>query len=421
MPEATQDRPFNGFRTARTTNAHAVVLDVRKQVQAFEMHRIRSRARRPKDQASFERQIEALVCDLAHREITKPGAWLAVPFSKQVLGRKNRYHAPVLRETLPDVIQHMASPEMEFIEIIKGAHNPFDPEHSRQTVIRAGSRLRDRILDHHLGIEDFDLDQTQEIIVLKDAKGGHWDDGEWLQYEDTEQTRAYRTQLRQINDWLEQAVIEHVSSDKTPSRVDTTDLRLRRYFNDNSFELGGRLFGGFWMSMSREMRKGIVIDGMDTVTVDYGQMILRLLYALAGVNPEFKDGYRIPGLEGYRDGVKKVLSSLLYKTKPQKRMPAGLRELFPARISYANVVEKIMEHHPAVSEFLYTKTGPKLTYMESEILLLVLTKLNEKGITALPIHDAVIVPDVHQEDTMQVMLDVFKQVTSIDGVVSLDE
>lgn len=416
-----QDRPLNGFRIARTENAHAVVKDVRKQVQAYEMHRIRSRARRPKDQSSFEKQVEAIVCDLAHREITKPGAWLAVSLSKQFLGRKNRYRADVFRETLPAVIEHMASGEMEFIEVRKGNHNVFNPGLSQQTVIRAGRRLKDRIEDHGLVLNDFGLDKTQEIIILKDAKEDQRDTGEWLQYPETEKTQAYRDELLRINNWIEQANIEYVPVYENNMVVDTMDRKLRRYFNNGSFEHGGRLFGGFWQHMSRKVRHGIVIDGMDTVTLDYGQMIARVLYGYASVPLEFDDAYRIPGLEGCRDGVKKVFSAMLYADRPLSRMPQGCRGLFPSRFSFADVVEKIMQFHRPVAEFLYVGVGPILTFLESKILLIVLTKLAERGITALPLHDAVIVAEQHHDETINIMLQVFKDVTGIDGSVSLDE
>lgn len=419
--EAPQDRPFNGFRIARTENAHAVVKDVRRQVQAYEMHRVRSRARRLKDQSNFEKQVEALVCDLAHREITKPSAWLAVSLSKQFLGRKNRYRADVFRETLPALIDHMASGEMEFIEVRKGYRNVFNPELSQQTVIRAGRRLKDRINEHRLILDHFGLDKTQEIIILKDAKEDQWDTGEWLQYPETEQTKAYRDELSHINDWIEQADIEYMPFNETNTFVDTTDRKLRRYFNDGSFEHGGRLFGGFWQHMSRKARQGIIIDGMDTITLDYGQMIARVLYGHAGAPYEFDDAYRIPGLEGCRDGVKKVFSAMLYADRPLIRMPQGCRDLFPSKFSYADVAEKIMQFHRPVAEFLYVGIGPILTFLESKILLIVLTKLAEQGITALPIHDAVIVAEQHQGETISTMLQVFKDVTGIDGLVSLDE
>jgi len=405
---------------ARTGQAHCVVLDVRGQLHAYEMHRVRSRARRPKDQLVFERQVEALVCDLAHREITKPGAWLAISFSKQVLGRKDRYRPLVLTETLPAIVQHLASPEMEFVEIVKGLHNPFDATLSRQTVIRAGRRLRERITEGKLALDDFGLDKTQEIVILKDTKEDHWDTGKWLQYDETAETFSYRNELSHINEWLEEADIEYIPSYESNTVIDTTDRKLRRYFNNNCFAHGGRLFGGFWQHMTRLSRRGVVIDGKSTITLDYGQMIARILYGHAGAPFLLDDAYRVPNLEGYRDGVKKVFSAMLYADRPLVRMPQGCRDLFPTKFSYADVAEKIRKFHYPVAEFLYTGIGPILTYQESKVLLIVLTKLMEQGITALPIHDAVIVAEEHQDLTVRIMLQVFKDVSGVDGLVSLD-
>ena len=413
-----KDRPFNGFRVAKSVSAKALVDDVRNQVQNYEMFMVRTRARRAKDQIIFVRQIESIVCDLIHREITKPGAWTAITFSKAFLGQKDRYRPKVLSETLPAVIQHMATPEMEFIEIIKGVRNPFNPSLSRQTVIRAGKRLRDRIEEHKLTLDDLGLDQTQELIILKDTKEDLWDNGQWLQYQDTNQTIRYRQELTHINDWLEQAELEFIPYGVISTKFDTSDRRLRRYFNDNSFEHGGRLFGGFWQNMKKDMRKDIVIDGMDTVTLDYGQMIARVLYGHAGKPFEFQDAYSVPGLEGYRSGVKKVFSAMLYSDSPLKRMPQGCRELFPQKFTYADVAEKIIQHHHQVVKLLHAGIGPALTYQESNILISVLTKLIDLGITALPLHDAVIVADEHEEQTRSIMLSVFREVVGIEAVVS---
>jgi hypothetical protein len=314
----------------------------------------------------------------------------------------------------------MASPETEFLEIQKGERNPFDATLSRQTVIRAGKRLKDRIEEYKLVLDDFRLDKTQETIILKDTKEDLWDTGKWLQYDDTEQTITYRNELLRINDWIEQADIDHVLHYDTNTVVDTNDRRLRRYFNNNSFEHGGRLFGGFWQHMTRQLRQGIVIDGMKTVTLDYGQMIARVLYGQAGVPFALDDAYRVPGLEGYRTGVKKVFSAMLYADHPLRRMPQGCRDLFPLKLSYADVADKIRKFHHPVSEFLYVGVGPRLTYQESKVLIVVLTKLIEHGIKALPIHDAVIVAKEHQDLTIQIMLEVFKDVTGVDGLVSPD-
>lgn len=194
VPEpTTKDRPFNGFRIARTEQARDLIFDVLHQLQKYEqIFNVRQRARKSKDQSIFECQVEALVCDLVYREITKPGAWLTVPFSNRDLGGPNRYRAAVLGRTLPSVIRLMTMPEMDFAECIVGYSSPFDPRASRQTVIRAAERLRTRIGDYGLTSSDFAVDKTEEIIILKDSKEGHWDKGQWLQYDDTPQTTAYR-------------------------------------------------------------------------------------------------------------------------------------------------------------------------------------------------------------------------------------
>lgn len=413
-----KDRPFNGFRVAKSLSAKTVADDVRNQVQNYEMKMIRSRARREKDQINFARQIESIVCDLVHREITKPGAWVAITFSKVVLGQKDRYRAKVLSENLPVLVQHMATPEMEFVEIIKGARNPFDPSLSRQTVIRAGKRLRDRIEEYGLTLDDLGLDKTQELIILKDTKEDLWDNGKWLQYKDTIQTIRYRQELTHINDWLEQADLEFIPYGAISAKFDTSDRRLRRYFNNNSFGHGGRLFGGFWQNMKKDMRKDIVIDGMDTVTLDYGQMIARVLYGHAGKPFKFQDAYNVPGLEGCRSGVKKVFSAMLYSDSPLKRMPQGCRGLFAQKFTYADVAGKIIQHHHQVADLLHAGIGPTLTYQESNILIKVMTKLIDLGITALPLHDAVIVASEHEEQTRFTMLSVFREIVGIEAIIS---
>lgn len=62
-----------------------------------------------------------------------------------------------------------------------------------------------------------------------------------------------------------------------------------------------------------------------------------------------------------------------------------------------------------------------LQYQESQVLSALLMKLMNEDIVALPIHDAVIVPAAYEEDAKEVMLQVFKEVTGVEGLVSIDE
>jgi hypothetical protein len=417
------DQPFNAFRIARSDRAALVVSEAACLLLNYEAHsapRKRKRKRKAEDLQTFNRQVEALICDLIHRELTCPGGWLAMQLSHTALGSRDRYKSKAISKTIKDVLNYMTTAEMEQAEQCKGIWVPSDPGLSLLTTIRAGKRLRYWIREHGLTCDDFRLDPAQEIIVLKDSKEDHNDSGAWLQYNDTEQTHNYRADLTLINNALAEAEIHYCLCHSDEEKVDITDRRLRRYFNNGSFEKGGRLFGGFWLNMSKIRRRGIRIQGRPTVTLDFGQMNARILYGLAGKDFATEDAYTIPGLEDYRDGVKVVFNSMLHRMQPMKKKPRGTSELFPERIRINQITTGIrIQHHP-IANLFYKGIGLDLLYKESQILVEVLTRLLRQGITALPVHDAVIVAEHDQEQATAVMLTVFKEQTGIDGVVKAE-
>ena len=70
-----------------------------------------------------------------------------------------------------------------------------------------------------------------------------------------------------------------------------TALReLRRSFNlpartplgVERFDLGGRLFGGFWQSLEKQRRRSIRLDGELIADLDFAAMFLRLAYLEVG-------------------------------------------------------------------------------------------------------------------------------------------
>jgi hypothetical protein len=269
--------------------------------------------------------------------------------------------------------------------------------------------------------DSFSVDKGEEIIILKDSKEDHWDKGKRLPYSDTPQTIAFRQELDHINHWLEQADIQYVLAGNAKHNVDDTDRRLYRYFNNRSFEQGGRLFGGFWQPLKKHQREDIFIDGLSTITLDYSQMLPRILYGSAGEDIPFEDAYTIPGLESHRDGVKKVFNAMLHTEKPLNRKPKGTKDLLPKGRSIKEIRDMITVFHQPVAHAFDTRIGLSLTNQESRILITVLTRLIEQGITALPVHDAVIVAEDYEEQTRKVMLDVFREVTGIEGIVRLDQ
>ncbi|GGE92593.1 hypothetical protein CR103_21300 [Massilia psychrophila] len=420
-PPTRYEQPFTGFRIAATDRAESVVAEVVSLLLRYEQHRApRKRKRKTGDFQTFERQVEALVCDLIHSELARPDGWLAIELSNTALGSRDRYKSIAISKTLKDVLGYMATPEMELVKHRRGVWVPSDPSLSMLSTIRAGERLRNLIQDRQLTCADFTLDNSQETIVLKDTKADHNDAGSWLQYDDTDQTHKYRSDMAFINDALAEADIQYRPCPTDGQVVDTADRHLRRYFNNGSFQKGGRLFGGFWLNMSKMNRRGILIQGVPTVTLDFGQMNPRILYGLAGEKFNAEDAYTIPRLEEYRDGVKVVFNSMLHRTSPMKKKPRGSAELFPGHVRIKEITSGIIIFHKPIADLFYKGIGLDLLYKESQILVEVLTELLRLGITALPVHDAVIVAEHHQDQATTIMLAVFKKQTNIDGVVKVD-
>ena len=269
-------------------------------------------------------------------------------------------------------------------------------------------------------IDDFGRSDQEEVIILKAPKKGHSGNGELIDYEDTADTNRYRVQIKEINRWLEQADIDLIQFEGEPN-VDTTVRQLCRIFNNGSFTNGGRLWGGFWMNLSKPKRHDdLLINRENIVELDYGQMALRLLYGKVGAPIPDGDLYRIPGLEAFRDGVKKVINSALYTDKLQSRMPQGTRQHFGDHISYNQVLSAIRQHHAPIADHLFSGIGMELQFLESEVTVFVLQSLNAKGITALPLHDGVFIPRSAKGEAIKTMEWSFKQMTGVKGQVKVD-
>jgi len=366
---APRDRPFNAFRCPKSDAAGGLVATAVADLEGFEARTAaRRRKRRADDQLTFEATVATILTDLVHRDLTEPGGWVAVPLSKAILGRAGRYRAPALGKTLPATLERMAAPELALVELVKGHQGHFGP--ARQTTMRAGQGLLRRIEAMDLSLADLGRQNSDEVVILKSARESVWDGGDWIEYEDTDVTRRYRAEMERINAWLEHADIAFEASVAPDRTVDDSDRRLRRYFNNGSFESGGRLFGGFWQELKkRQRREGIAIDGQAVVTLDYSQMGPRVLYGLANTPPPSQDAYVISGLERHRAGIKKLFNSLLFATKPIERFPKETRDLFPRRSNACQVIEQITAAHMSVSHLFCTGIGFKVMFIESTILI----------------------------------------------------
>jgi len=257
----------------------------------------------------------------------------------------------------------------------------------------------------------------QEVVILKGLKDVSSKKAKSQPYEDTPQIEQYRQDLRSINAWIEEADLQLNSDGVTTVPY---DRRLRRLFNNGNFGEGGRLFGGFWMAMSKVNRLQISLDGKLMITLDYSQMGPRILYGLAGRPFDDEDAYSLPGMEAYRDGVKRMFGAMMFYKKPMRQFPDGLEEFAGTGITARKVSDAILAKHPLIKHLFYSGLGLACMFKESEILMRVLLQLKTLQIVALPIHDAIMVSEDMEVTATAVMLEVFRTMTGIDGLVKVE-
>ncbi len=413
------DRAFDPWRRCATERARLVVAEALRLLQNYEEYRgFRKRRRRPHDQAAFELSVEALLADAVHGQLVDPDCGLMVSLANKDLGSSSRYRPPVMTKALPDILQRLAAPEMAYLVVAKG-HQGFSRGEGRRTTFWAGERLIKRIGEHELQLEDLRRVSHQEVIVLKAAKEDHWDSGKRLEYSETEQTRKFRDEVRTINEWLAGADIAFDEAWATTA-VDDRRRELRRVFNDGRFNAGGRLFGGFWQDLKKSERAlGLTIDGHRIVTLDYRQMGPRILYGWAGVQPP-EDCYSIPRYEAFRDGWKRLFGALTHTGLELGRYPQGTRKLFPGHLRIGEAIKALVDFHAPIASRFMPGVGLDLMFAESEIMVDLLLTARRQNIVALPVHDAVIVAQKHQDAMAAIMVQTFKDHVGIPGEVAIE-
>ena len=422
-------RAFNPFLCAKTDNLKALIAEVQVQMSGYEFfHQTRKRARRPADQVTHERIVEAILCDLCGVELEPNNDSIHLPLSKKTLGAKSRYKGTALGKTLPAILDVMSAPEMDFVVVEKG-HSTFkivDDDlkvafaGGQQSILKAGTKLLSRIERFGITRDDLGPAAEEELLVLRAPKRHANSIPEYQEYEDDEATLTLRQQMKDINAWFDTADISC-----SHPQVDPAQRRLRRIFNNSDFAQGGRLYGGFWQAMSSDEREEhILIEGDCCVELDYGQMSLLLLYARAQAQDHVPSGdlydlseYGIPA--ECRKGIKKVMQAIINNPEIPRRLPKKSRTYFPSRINLKDILRAVEKKHPVIFPLMTSGIGMQLFRKESDILVNVLEALRSEGIVAPPIHDAVIVMEEHKQTTITIMKKVFKDHTGITPQVTL--
>jgi len=413
------DREFDWCKVPATEKMQALVDEIRGILLNYEDHcRPRKRQRRPDDQRRFDRMVSGLVCELVHSALSYHPEWRRISLSNQKLGRRN-VGPEFVTESLRTIIEYMVAPEMEWIELEKGGKSPFG---RTQSTIRASKWLVARARDRGILYSDIGRDEslTGDPIVLRSEKVKG--KAEQLVVPEGEPAATYRSEMLRINKWLAEA---DITCDRTHLHylpVDTGERWLERIFNNGSLTQGGRLYGGFWYDLKAEDRlRHVYINREPVVGLDYGQCVVRIAYGRLGLEPPPGDLYEIPivGVQRYREGIKKVFSSMLFSSAPLQRKPRDTAKQLPKNYSIHELQERVRAHHHRISSLFHVGFGMASQFIESQILIRCLLTLIERGVVALPVHDCIVVPRSAADIGKKVMLDAFREIAGAEGVVQV--
>lgn len=356
---------------------------------------IRNRARKLSDNRKFYLAVEALACNLLLLCAVGGQAKLAVPRSHGFLWQRGRNNSPVYGQHFIAVIDTMA--ELELI-LKDGTGYRVSDKLKMPSLISIATGLSELLPFDPPDWRSVKRIEESAVIILKEGKD---EDGRapTVDFEDTVRTKRWQAQVKRINRLLREADIEIAGADnelvigKDGQVVTSYRRSLRRIFNNCNWGHGGRLAGGFWMSMERSDRRLIRIDGQPIADVDYQQLFPRLAYVRAQAEQPDGDIYDVYGDQTCRDGWKKLMNAALFADGPLRNWPRETLQHFPPGTKLRDAVAMLSAKHGPIAHLFGTGLGFELMRLESDMIIEVTLLLFKQGITALPLHDAVLVAD----------------------------
>jgi hypothetical protein len=357
----------------------------------------RKRRRSAEEHRKFKLAVEAIVCNLLAAWLAAPDCLLAVPRDANVMWPAKRYSVPVYGSHFLTALDLMTNPEIGLAEVVTKGFR-IDAEHKQLTTIAPTPAFL-ALLSEELSWNDLRRDAASEVLVLRGRKDPKTGIAPALDYAETATTRRLRKQVQRLNLYLVAApliILPPSRPDATP--IDPTRRAVRRIFNNGVWIEGGRLFDGFWETMPKAERferlriaTAEYPEGERIINVDFGQLFPSLAYAMQNLPRPDADLYDIRGDGWCRNGYKKLINALLFATQPIIRWPKDTASEFPSGTKLQAVLGEIARFHEPIAHLFGTGIGFRLMNIESAILVDALFRLYASGVTALPLHDSILV------------------------------
>jgi len=266
-----------------------------------------------------------------------------------------------------------------------------------------------------------------------------------MEYPESTNIKGCRATLKRYNMLLARTFIDIDLADVKPEEckgdfIDLSKKWVRRIFTQinvrgrkpvreggKPVRWGGRFYGGWWQQIRRPLRPWITINGRPTVEIDYAGLHIHILYQLRDLLLGDKEPYIVSkgnDHEGKRALYKRLmLAGVNAKTdkgcitavideveaNPQDYPPVTVkRQTF--RNQLKKMLQELKEHHTEIADDINSGKGLRCQYIDSEIAYKVITKMTDKDIPVLCMHDSFICMDKDAKEVKQVMVQAYVEV-----------
>ncbi|WP_312312756.1 hypothetical protein [Sphingobium yanoikuyae] len=383
------------------------------------------RQRRRSDAAdrTFTATVEALIANLAaaHMNVIDRNQYVAVSFNKNDYSGSELSH-----EAMATCRDYLA--DLGLIDVAPGFQRP-DADGirrlGRRTRLRATDKMRALIDMSGIDRKSFTRPAKAIVQIRQPRRKGLPEpddiaDSRLLLAAINERLMSTDIRLDRVMEPIQHSqLIENEGEErdalhrKRTYAGDHTAMTLYRVFKYD-WRSGGRIYGGWWMSLPRAIRPYLRINGSPTVELDYTALHPTLLYLRANT-PMPADPYvdASASSDAMRQLGKRTFNRLLNRQEDnpierlELRASPGDRDVL-GKVPFKQYLDTLVHRLFGIQRWFGTGEGIRLQYEDSVLALHVLKTMEKLDIPTLPIHDSFIVPMDHEAQLRKAMQEAFR-------------
>jgi hypothetical protein len=361
----------------------------------------RQRALKSKDAEAFNRTVGLVVANAL------VGAEQGVRYSRRLDTYGPSPYRPdwLGSKRLLGVIDRLAAGGL--VEVFEGKWGGMFSK-GLQSSFKATSSLIEGLDELGIGLSAVRRDQANApVIELKDENKRR------ISYDIRDKWVVQRTnELRAYNAFIDDQDIS-LRGRETPNFCGLT-----RIYNDGSWERGGRHYRGWWQSVPNTQRPGILINGEETVELDFGGFMTRALYHVSGLDfpgdpydiPKIRSLFEVAGVDWLKVGrrnVKDVINVLL--NVPHRQTIYHMKDKFiDLKVPLKKIVPLIIEYHAPIKDHFFKIVSPSIMNIEADICSDIILKGMTEKLVILPVFDAFISKTKDAKYMSNLMISMYK-------------